>query len=151
MTAASETTVLNADQLREILPQAYPFIMLDRVIHFEKDKSLTAVKNVTATEWFFRRQKDSDVQTIPPMFLVEAAAQAGLVLLKHGSNAMNGLSVFLSKFSVSFEQPVTSGVYFFKAVIGKSMTDKGYFDVEITNNRQFHSQVNFFYFLKPNV
>lgn len=151
MTAASETTVLNADQLREILPQAWPFIMLDRVIHFEKDKSLTAVKNVTATEWFFRGQKESDVQVIPPMLLVEAAAQAGLVLLKCSSNTLNGLAFFLSKFSVSFETPVTAGVYFFKAVIGKAMTDKGYFDVEITDNRQFHSQVNFFYFLKPNV
>ena len=151
MTAASETTVLNADQLRDILPQAWPFIMLDRVIHFEKGKSLTAVKNVTATEWFFRGQEDSDVQTIPPMLLVEAAAQAGLVLLKCSSNALNGLTFFLSKFSVSFKQPVDTGVYFFKATVGKCMTDKGYFDVEITDNRQFHSQVNFFYFLKTNV
>jgi len=44
------------DDVREIvkyLPHRYPFLMIDRVLSFEKDVSLTALKNVTANEPIF--------------------------------------------------------------------------------------------------
>ena len=51
-----DNVVLDQKQIAEILPQAYPFIMIDRVIEFEKDKSLVAVKNITGNEWVFQGQ-----------------------------------------------------------------------------------------------
>ncbi len=150
MISTPDTTILDADQLRRILPQDYPFLMIDRVVHFEKNKSLTAVKNITGTEWFFRDGKDTDTQTMPPMLLIEAAAQAGLVLCKM-SVPFNNAIILLSKFSVEFNAPLTSGQYFLNAIAGKFMSDKGFFDVEITDNRQFNSRASFFYSLRPNV
>ena len=44
------------DDIREILkylPHRYPFLMVDRVLTFEKNKSLTAIKNVTFNEPIF--------------------------------------------------------------------------------------------------
>ena len=44
---------LDANAVKKILPQAYPFVFIDRVIGYEKGKSLTAVKHITANEWPF--------------------------------------------------------------------------------------------------
>ena len=39
-------------QLKKILPHAYPFLMIDRVVEIKKGKSLVALKNITANEWW---------------------------------------------------------------------------------------------------
>lgn len=140
-------TILSADQLRDILPQSYPFLLIDRVIQFEKDKSLTVVKNITSTEWFFHGQENADEKGVPPMLLVEAAAQAGLVLLKK-SSPHSRFTVFLAKFSVEFDRALRPGKIFFRALAGKFMADKGFFDVEISLDEELIARVNFFYSLK---
>ena len=72
---------LDSDQIAKILPQSYPFIMIDRVVDFEKDKSLTAIKNITGNEWMFGSPGTaSGVNVFPETLLIEAAAQAALIL-----------------------------------------------------------------------
>lgn len=44
--------MLDYQEVRKYLPQQFPLIMVDKVLDFEKGKSLTAVKNVTANEIF---------------------------------------------------------------------------------------------------
>jgi hypothetical protein len=44
---------LDSNQIAQILPQSYPFLMIDRVVDFRKGESLTAVKNITGNEWMF--------------------------------------------------------------------------------------------------
>ena len=39
-------------ELKKILPHAYPFLMIDRVVEIKKGKSLVALKNITANEWW---------------------------------------------------------------------------------------------------
>ena len=45
--------MLDFNQIREYLPQRWPMLMVDKVLEFEKGRSLTAVKNVSANEIFF--------------------------------------------------------------------------------------------------
>ena len=40
--------------IMETLPHRYPFLLVDRVVEFEKNKRIVAVKNVTINEPFFR-------------------------------------------------------------------------------------------------
>ena len=76
--------MLDHNDLKKILPQAYPFLMLDRVLEYTEHKHLTAIKNITADEWFFQDTDEDSNQTktkhLPETLLIEAAAQAALVL-----------------------------------------------------------------------
>ena len=73
--------MLTLDDLKHILPQAYPFLMIDRAEQYIEGKSLTAVKNITADEWFFQNDEAHFHPTkhFPETLLIEAAAQAALV------------------------------------------------------------------------
>ena len=46
----SEMTI---EEIKEYLPHRYPFLLIDRVVSFEKDRRIVAVKNVTTNEPFF--------------------------------------------------------------------------------------------------
>lgn len=46
--------VLNADQIRNILPHKWPFLFLDKVIQLEPGKSGIGIKNVTVSEPFLK-------------------------------------------------------------------------------------------------
>lgn len=47
--------VMNITDIKKYIPHRYPFLLIDRVIKIEKDKSLVAIKNVTVNEPFFYR------------------------------------------------------------------------------------------------
>lgn len=66
------------DDIREILkylPHRYPFLMIDRVVDFEQNKSLTALKNVTFNEPIFTGHFPQS-PIFPGVLIVEAMAQA---------------------------------------------------------------------------
>ncbi len=65
--------------IKDILPQSYPFIMIDRIVEFKKGESLTAIKNITGNEWIYEGQNVKN-NIFPETLLIEAAAQAALVL-----------------------------------------------------------------------
>jgi len=72
--------MLDYEQLKKILPQAYPFLLIDRVENIQPGQSLTATKNITANEWPFTEGRER-VQHYPETLLIEAAAQAALVFM----------------------------------------------------------------------
>ncbi len=72
-------TILNSDQIKNLLPHRYPFLLLDRVIDFEKNKYLTAIKNVTANEPFFQGHFPEQA-IMPGVLIIEAMAQASAIL-----------------------------------------------------------------------
>ena len=70
------------DDIREILkylPHRYPFLMVDRVLSFEKDRSLTAIKNVTFNEPIFTGHFPQS-PVFPGVLILEALAQASALL-----------------------------------------------------------------------
>ena len=72
---------LNSNQIAKILPQSYPFLMIDRVVDFKKGESLTAIKNITGNEWFFDDQS-CKTGVFPETLLIEAAAQAAILFYR---------------------------------------------------------------------
>ena len=62
------------------LPHRYPFLLVDRVIEFEKNKRIVALKNVTINEPFFQGHFP-DTPIMPGVLIVEAMGQAGGVLV----------------------------------------------------------------------
>ena len=41
-------------EIMDLLPHRYPFLLIDRVVEFEPGKRLVAIKNVTMNEPFFQ-------------------------------------------------------------------------------------------------
>ena len=77
-TAPFKLPVTSAD-IERLLPHRYPFLLVDRVVEFEKDKRVLAYKNVSYNEPFFNGHFPGHPM-MPGVLVVEALAQAGGLL-----------------------------------------------------------------------
>jgi 3-hydroxyacyl-[acyl-carrier-protein] dehydratase len=71
--------VLDIHQILKKLPHRYPFLLVDRVIEFEKDKCIKALKNVTINEPFFAGHFPHR-PVMPGVLMLEALAQTAALL-----------------------------------------------------------------------
>ena len=71
--------LLDVDEIKEYLPQRYPFLLVDRVVEMELGKSIVAYKNVTVNEPFFQGHFPNK-PIMPGVLIIEALAQAAGVL-----------------------------------------------------------------------
>lgn len=71
---------LNIEQIKQILPHRYPFLLIDRVIDYEPGVFAKALKCVTANEPFFEGHFPEQA-VMPGVLLLEALAQTGAVAL----------------------------------------------------------------------
>ncbi|ARC54869.1 hypothetical protein AOQ88_01235 [Candidatus Riesia sp. GBBU] len=75
----SEKNTLNIEEILNLLPHRYPFLLIDRVIDFEKNKYLHAIKNVSFNEPFFPGHFPGK-PVFPGVLILEAIAQAAGIL-----------------------------------------------------------------------
>ena len=68
-------TQFEISKVMDLLPHRYPFLLIDRVIEAEPDKSLSALKNVTVNEPFFQGHFPGQ-PIMPGVLVLEAMAQA---------------------------------------------------------------------------
>ncbi|KAD6795415.1 hypothetical protein E3N88_06311 [Mikania micrantha] len=75
-------TVIDINQIREILPHRFPFLLVDRVIEYNPGVSAVGIKNVTINDNFFPGHFP-ERPIMPGVLMVEAMAQVGgLVMLQ---------------------------------------------------------------------
>jgi len=99
----------DTNEILEILPQRYPFVMIDKIIKFESGKSCTAIKNVTVNEHFFQGHFPGK-PIMPGVLILEAMAQAGAFLVLHNFDEPLAKSMFFSGVESSkFRKPVLPG------------------------------------------
>lgn len=70
---------MEVTEIKEYLPHRYPFLLVDRVIEFEADTRIVAIKNVTVNEPFFLGHFPV-TPVFPGVLIVEALAQASGIL-----------------------------------------------------------------------
>ena len=70
---------MEINEIREYLPHRYPFLLVDRVTHIDKGKSIIAYKNISVNEPFFDGHFP-DNPVMPGVLIVEAMAQAAGIL-----------------------------------------------------------------------
>jgi 3-hydroxyacyl-[acyl-carrier-protein] dehydratase len=102
---------MTIEEIKEYLPHRYPFLLIDRVTEFEKDKRLVALKNVTVNEPFFPGHFPH-YAVMPGVLIVEAMAQAAAVLsLKSLGFKNDGKWVyyFVGIDGARFKKPVVPG------------------------------------------
>ena len=71
---------LNAQQIQEILPHRYPFLLVDRITECEPGLRAAGVKCVSANEPFFCGHFPG-YPVMPGVLIIEALAQVGAVAL----------------------------------------------------------------------
>lgn len=71
---------MNIQEIMEIIPHRYPFLLLDTVEELEVGKKVVAKKNVTVNEPFFQGHFPEE-PVMPGVLIIEALAQAGAVAL----------------------------------------------------------------------
>src|SRR5436190_15969182 len=100
---------LDINQVMELLPHRYPFLMVDRVLRFEGETKCIGVKSVTVNEPFFAGHFPGH-PVMPGVLQVEAMAQvASILMLKLTKSGSGRLGYFVSADGVKFRKPVFPG------------------------------------------
>lgn len=86
----------NIDELLKILPHRYPFIMIDKVIKWDKKKSLQAIKNVSINEPYFQGHFP-EKPIFPGVLILESMAQAGSLIISDFVDNPSKKLAYLSK------------------------------------------------------
>ncbi|MES9942293.1 MAG: 3-hydroxyacyl-ACP dehydratase FabZ [Candidatus Thiodiazotropha sp. 6PLUC2] len=86
---------MDINKVLSLLPHRYPFLLIDRVMEYEKDTRLRALKNVTYNEPFFNGH--FPIQPVMPgVLIVEAMAQAtGLLAMESNPETVNETTIYL--------------------------------------------------------
>lgn len=71
--------MIDIERIQHLLPQAYPFLLVDRVLEIEKGTRILALKNVSVNEPFFQGHFPGR-PIMPGVLILEAMAQAGGIL-----------------------------------------------------------------------
>ena len=104
-------TQIDINQIQEILPHRYPFLMIDRVIEVDPGKTLTAIKNVSVNEPFFEGHFPH-YPVFPGVLMLECIAQASAILASLMIDATaSGKSVYLfaGVDKARFKRPIGPG------------------------------------------
>ncbi|KIL19836.1 3-hydroxyacyl-[acyl-carrier-protein] dehydratase, FabZ form [Bacillus pumilus] len=78
--------MLDAQQIQDIIPHRYPFLLVDRILEVEGEKRAVGIKNVTVNEEFFNGHFPG-YPVMPGVLIVEALAQVfGVIMLGKEEN-----------------------------------------------------------------
>jgi len=116
--------MIEIKEIMAMLPHAYPFLLVDRIVEIEPGKRAVGIKNVTYNEPFFPGHFPGR-PIMPGVLIVEAMAQTAGVLVFNSlpEEERKKLVFFLGMDNVRFRKPVIPG-------------DQLRMELEITRHRQ---------------
>jgi 3-hydroxyacyl-[acyl-carrier-protein] dehydratase len=96
-------------EILKVLPQRYPFLLVDRILETDGSTHMVGLKNVTINEPFFQGHFP-DHPVMPGVLLVEALAQVGVALLLYEDPSRDAKLIYFSAIDkCRFRQPVIPG------------------------------------------
>ena len=99
----------NIQEILAILPQRYPFVMIDRITDFVPGKKCTAIKNVSVNEPYFQGHFPGR-PIMPGVLILESMAQAGAFLVLHDlENPLEKGMLFSGVEKSKFRIPIVPG------------------------------------------
>ena len=100
--------MLNAEDIKGLIPHRYPFLMLDRVVELKEGEFIKAYKNISINEEYFKGHFPG-AAILPGALIVEAMAQAACVLLKKSMADLQAALFYVTNVKVKFLKPVVPG------------------------------------------
>jgi 3-hydroxyacyl-[acyl-carrier-protein] dehydratase len=124
---------LNFEEIKKLIPQRFPYIMIDRVVEVEPGKQAVTIKNVSGNDIFFLGHFP-DRAIMPGTAIIEAMAQTAIILfatekkMKKNNKKPN---YFLGSVKARFLRPVFPGDQLkIKAVSIKSLPTGAFVSAE---------------------
>ncbi|PYK72317.1 MAG: 3-hydroxyacyl-[acyl-carrier-protein] dehydratase FabZ, partial [Verrucomicrobia bacterium] len=115
---------LDINQVMEILPHRFPFLMVDRILGFEGETKCTGMKAVTVNEPFFAGHFPGH-PVMPGVLQIEAMAQVASILLMKLAKSASRIGYFMSADDVKFRKPVFPGdTLFIHAELTKARSNR---------------------------
>jgi len=106
---SQESAVLGIEEIMQVLPHRYPFLLVDRILEVEPQKRVVGIKNVTINEPFFQGHFPGH-PVMPGVLIVEAMAQVGgMLLLGAVPDPASKVVYFTSLNNVKWRRPVKPG------------------------------------------
>ena len=100
--------MIDINEILELLPHNYPFLLVDRIQEFEPAKKIVGIKNVTFNEPFFPGHFPQK-PIMPGVLILEAMAQTGGILAFKSFPDKKGSVFFTGIDDARFRKPVTPG------------------------------------------
>ena len=98
---------MDINEIKEILPHRYPFLLIDKVISMEGNK-IVAIKNVTVNENYFQGHFPAEA-VIPGVLIIEALAQTGAVAILSKNEFKGKIAYFAGIDKAKFRRKVIPG------------------------------------------
>lgn len=105
---AVTTKTLDFEQIKRIIPQRFPFLMLDRVIVVEPGTRIVGIKNLTGNEWFYQGHFPKRAVT-PGAMICEGIAQTGIVFFALSNGEPRDVTYLLGGIKIRFLHPAWPG------------------------------------------
>jgi len=99
---------LNSNQIQEIIPHRYPFLLIDKVVELEPGLYCKAIKNVSVNEMQFMGHFPQE-HVMPGVLIVEALAQTGAVIILALPENKGKIAYFAGIDKCKFKQKVVPG------------------------------------------
>jgi beta-hydroxyacyl-ACP dehydratase FabZ len=102
--------MFDIEEIMRNVPHRYPFLLIDRIVEFEKDTRVTTLKNVTINEAQFQGHFPGK-PVFPGVYIIENMAQSGCFLLIKSAGEIDANAVYyLGRVGkMAFKKPVVPG------------------------------------------
>jgi len=130
---------LDFEEIKKLIPQRFPYIMIDKVVEVEPGKQAVAIKNVSGNDIFFLGHFP-DRAIMPGTAIIEAMAQTAIIIFRAGKKGKNynRKTAYLGSVKARFLRPVFPGDQLkIKAVSVKSLPAGAFVSAEaFVDNRK---------------
>lgn len=100
--------MLNKEEIKEIIPQREPFLMIDEVEEYTQGESAIAYKNVDENEWYFKGHFPGN-PIMPGVLITESLAQTGAVAILSMEENKGKNALFAGIDKMKFKKKVVPG------------------------------------------
>ncbi len=143
------TQQLDFEQIKRIIPQRFPFLMLDRIVELEPGVRAVGLKNLSGNEWFYQGHFPKRAVT-PGAMICEAIAQVGIVFF-HAVRPREDVTYLMGGLKIRFLHPVWPGDQLRIEVVPLRLAaHAGIFNAEVRVGERVMAKGEFTLAAKPN-